>query len=352
MMKDEHLATYLTDLTEEQIDTIKNNLIAEQIIFETKKVNDFDIKFFETVTISNTLIKFCLFFSIGVYLIINLAGIILAIVKDTIKNPLNNIVGLLAICVIVVAIFSNIPTNKKKEENALYIKGNNFIFNFNNGVTATPHLFYALPSTSLQKIEFIIYCLKKGQIFGGVTFTFKVLDYVVQHQIRYTNLTAIENLIHDKFSLLSNSLVIDGKGATNQEPTKHKQKLKYNLMATTALITALLLFVIPYALNYRSLALTIAAAIQLVTAILSFLANWLYTYHLVPGLTISAVFIIIGFLVPLLVIETSGLTFFNYLLQNSEILLPTVFGIIGLCLYAYSMVIIGGKIGYKLKNKK
>lgn len=341
----------LTNLSEAEFNEAKKHLLEKKIIVECKKINNFDIKFFEVVTISNTLIKFFLFFCMGLYLLINLVGIVLSIINYASVDLISDMIALFAICFIVFAIFNNINTNKKKEENILFIKDNNMIFNFCDGVVETPKLFYVLPFESVKSIEFIIHKLKKGQIFGGVTFTFDVDGYDVEHIIRFTNLSKIEDYIRTKFPSLISCLIIDGKGEkAASESVQRKLKLKSNLISLATLAASLLLLFIPYALNFHSLALTLSAVILFITAIFGFLSNFLYTYHLAPGLLFSGIFIIMGFLVPLLVIEIDGTTLWDYILRDNEILLPTVFGIIGLCLYAYNVIIIFGKIIYKIKN--
>ncbi len=340
----------ITDLTEEQLREVKNQLIEKEMIFESKGISRSDAKFFETVTVSNALIKFFLFFGMGIYILINLAGMTVSFLNHTLKNPIGNLVGLFAICFIVFAIFGNVNTNKKKEERPVFIKGNNFIFNFNDMVVETPDLFYSLPYDSLVRWEFIIHKLKKGEIFGGVSFTFRVSDYEVHHAIRYTNLSEIEAFIKNKFPDLMRCLVIDGKGK-DCEPVKSNRKLKYGLLSLALSVASLLLTVIPYELNYRSIALNLSAIILFITAILTFLSILLCACHLIQGTIISCVFILMGFCVPLLVIEISGISIFEYVSLNSEILLPTFFGIVGLCLYAYIVVILFGKLKYKIKNK-
>lgn len=342
----------LLNLPEKEINDIKKQFIEKGIVFERKKINSFNAKYFETVTISNTLIKFFLFFSMSIYILINLAGIITSFINNTSKDPIGILIGLFVICFIGFAIFSNINTNKKKEENTLYIKEDNFIFNFSDGAVETPNLFYSLPYDSIKKIEFIIHRIKKGQIYGGVTFTFNVLGYNVYHIIRYTNLSEIEKYIKSKFPTLMNYLVVDGKGIKEREIVKDRQNVKYNLISLAILVVSILLIAIPYALNYNSVALIISAIILFITAIIGFLSGFLYTYHLVQGEIISGVFIIIGICVPLLVVEMRGISLFDYILQDTEILLPTFFGIIGLCMYAYIIAIIIGKIIYKVKNRK
>ena len=342
----------LSNLSEAELKEAKQYLIENQIIIECRKIKDFDVKFFETVAISNTIIKYFCFFSMALYILINLAGIGLSIFNHT-GNPIGSTIALFVICFIVFATFGNINTNKKKEENPLFIQGNNFIFNFTDDAVETPNLFYILPFDSVKSIEFIIHKLKKGQIFGSVTFTFNAAGYDFSHTIRFTNLSKIRNYLSAKFPTLTSCLIIDGKGEKSATiPTHHKSKLKYNLISLAILAFALLLVIIPYVLNFHSIALILSAIILFITAILSFLSSFLYTYHLVQGTLMSGIFIIIGFLVPLLVVEIDGISILDYISQNNEILLPTAFGIIGLCLYAYNFIIMIGKIVYKIKNKR
>lgn len=341
------------DLSEEEIRKYKKSLMESGIVFEQKKISGYDTKYYETVTISNVLIKFFLFFSLGLYAIINLVGVVLSIVNNSsnLTNPIVTVAGIFVICFIIFAIFNNINTNKKKETSVIYVNGNDFIFNFNDGVTETPNLYYVLPVDSIKKIEFIIHGLKKGQLFGSVTFTFGVLEYEVTHAIRFTNLTAIRQLTESKFSQLLDNLFIDGKRGESNEKIKNTQKPKCILTAIALFIVALLLIILPYLLNYNNIALTVAGAILIVTAFIVFLSPYLYTYHLVQGAIVSGVFIIMGIFIPLFIITNSGLPFAEYIIQNNEILLTTIFGIIGLCMYAYIIILIIGKLRF-IVNKK
>ncbi len=343
----------LLDLPEKEFDKVKNQLLENGTILKKKKINSYDAKFFETVTISNTLIKFFLFFSLGLYAVINLIGLILSIIYDTFNlvNPLQVGVGVFFICFIVAAIFSNINTNKKKEESVIYVKDDNFIFNFTDGVVNTPELFYSLPYHSVKKIEFLIHSLRKKETFGSVTFTFSVLGYEETHSIRFTNLTKIEQFLRSKFPELLSKLIVDGKSKKDVEPTKNNKKVKCLLISFGCLIVATSLIVIPNILNYYSVALIASSVIVFITAIIVFLSCYLYTYHLIQGIIISSVFIIMGFCVPLLIIENSGVSFMSYIILNNQILMLTIFGIIGLCLYTYIITITIGKILYIIRRK-
>ncbi len=341
----------LSDLSEEEINKIKNQLIENGTIFQKKKKLSYDTKFFETVTISNILIKFFLFFTLGIYAIINLIGFVLSILYNN-NTKIVTVIGVSAICFIVFAIFRNINTNKNKEEFAIYVKDDNFIFNYCNDVLSTPDLFYSLPYDSIKKIEFLIYTLRKKDIYGSVTFTFTVCGYDISYIIRFTNLTNIQKLLKSKFPSLLKNLIIDGKSIYLTEPRKNKHKLKFILISLTTLVMSVLLFIIPYILNYHSIALIISSIVLFITAINIFLSCYIYTFYLVQGIIISSVFIIIGFCVPLFIIENSGIAFMNFVILNNEVLMPTVFGIIGVCIYSYIINIIISKIYYILKSKR
>ena len=343
----------LTELPQEKLREIKDRLTEDGLVVKHDGIKGYDAKFFETVTASNVLIKFFLFFSLGLYTLINLVGVILPIVfkSASIVNPLATCVGVLAVDFIISAIFYNVNTNKKKERSVIYVKGDNFIFNFSDGVSDTPKLFYSLPYDSVKKIEFLIYGLKKGELFGGVTFTFGVLDYEVTHVIRYTNLTQIKRLIEDKFPSLLGVLTVDGKNEKYSEP-KHSKHLKYYLISLALLVPSALLIAIPLALNFVSIALIACGVILLISAVIALLSVFLNLTSLVQGAIVSGAFIIIGFCVPLFIIELSGLSPLDYILQNNEILMLTIFGIVGLCLFAYTLSIFIGKIRYALKRKQ
>ena len=338
----------LLELEENELKEIKQTLIADGTVFEKKKITEYDAKFFETVTLSNYAIKFFLFISLGVYAAINLSALIASMIyRGNFSGDIIGIlIGLAVICLIVSAIFSNVNTNRKKEKFPIFIKGESFIFNFSDGVTETLNLFYSLPYESVQKIEFVIYGIKKKQLFGSVTFTFKVLDYTVTHTIRYTNLTAIKDNLKIRFPELLDKLIIDGNG---NEKTKNRPKLKNHLISLAILAAAVSLIAVPRLLNFNSIALTISGALLILTAIIVFLSCYINLLN--QGIIISSVFIIIGFCVPLLIIEFSKTPIFDYIIRDPEILMPTIFGIIGLCLYVYILITNVNKIHYIIKKK-
>lgn len=341
----------LLELEENKLKEIKKELIEGGVIFEKNKITQYDDKFFETVKLSNSLIKYFLYFSLGVYIVINIIGTVMSIIyaQNYSLDIVGILAGLFAICFIVYAIFRNINTNKKKEEFPIFIKGENFIFNFSDGITETLNLFYALPYESVQKIEFIIHGINKRQLFGSVSFTFQVMDYTVNHSLRYTNLTAIEKALTAKFPTLLNKLIIDGKG--NNEIIKRKQKLKTSIIALALLAVSVSLIIVPRLLDFNSAALIIAGVILITAAIHLFVSSYLYTYFLNQGMILACVFIIIGFCVPVLIVEISEISIINYIKQDPEILLATIFGIIGLCLYVYIGIVTVSKLNYILHKK-
>ena len=93
----------LSELPEKEFDKVKETLITQGTIFEIKKVKDYDVKYFEIVTLSNILIKLFLFISLGLYAVINLIGIILSIVYNSYNliNPIETIVAVFIICFII-----------------------------------------------------------------------------------------------------------------------------------------------------------------------------------------------------------------------------------------------------------
>ncbi|MDE6047131.1 MAG: hypothetical protein K2F56_00730 [Anaeroplasmataceae bacterium] len=342
----------LFELSEEEKDSVKKTLLENEIVFEKKKIKQYESKYFELVTISNILIKFFLFFSLGVYVVINLVGVVLSILySSNITNPFMDIVGLCIICFIISAIFMNVNTNKKKEDSIIYVNDNHFIFNFCDGVVETPTLYYMLPYDSIQKIEFIIHSVRKKQIFGSVTFTFTVLGYEVTHTIRYTNLTGIEELLKDKFPSLLPNLFQDGKNKTHTEKIKDKKKIRCICGSFAIFALSIGVILVPYFLKYHCVACIIASVILMITASVVFLSPFLYTYHLVQGSIVSGIFILIGICVPCFLIESSQMSFLEYVIQNNSALLITIFGIVGVCLYAYILPIIVGKAVFMLKRK-
>ena len=343
----------LLNLPETEFATVKKQLLDQGLVFESKKITDYQAKYFETVTISNTLIKFFMFFSLAVYVLVNLAGLVITFIYNPSNGgtQLGTLVGVGAICLIVAAIFLNINTNVKKEEYPIYLKNRHFIFNFSNGVVETPTLFYNLPIDHLTQIEFVVHKLSKKQILGSVKFTFKLLDYEVVHALRYTNLTAIEDYLARNLPNLLHLIICDGKRRTDQKPMQKPARGKNYLIGAAVLLSGVLLLVLPGCLHYYRLALIIAGAILTLTALLILLSGWLYVGDCVPGLIISSIFIIIGVCVPWFIWETSGLSLLDYVIQDPQILLPTIFGIIGLCLYTHLVVIIVGKLCYCVQRR-
>lgn len=178
-----------------------------------------------------------------------------------------------------------------------------------------------------------------------------MLDYTVTHSLRYTNLTLIEELIESKFPTLLNVLFIDRKTKNEIKVIKNNKKLKNISLSLTLIIIAISLIVIPYILNFDCLALTISGITLIISAVMIFLSSYLYTNFLVQGIIVSNIFIILGFFMPLLIIKLSNLSTTYYIIQNPQILMVTIFGVIGLCLYAYSTKIFISKIHYMLNKK-
>lgn len=343
----------ILNLTEKESQELKKSLMEHGIVFEKKDIRTYESKYFEAVTISNIIIKFFVFFCLGLFVILNLIGILLSIIYNSsnLTNPIETLVGIIIISFIICAIFSNINTNKKKELSTIYVNEDNFIFNYCDRIIDTPHLYYNLPYDSLKKIEFIIHSIRKRQVFGSVEFTFNVFGYEVTHAIRFTNLTEIEHLLENKFPSLLNILIIDGKRKNHHEIIKNKQ-MPISLLTSLALfIVSMLLIIVPYLFNYYSLALGISSVILIITALIIFLSPFLYTYHLIQGTIISSVFIIMGVCVPLFIIEHSNKSFIDYIIQNNEILLLTIFGIVGVGIYMYIISISIGKLHFIIKKK-
>lgn len=157
--------------------------------------------------------------------------------------------------------------------------------------------------------------------------------------------------MENKFPSLLNILIIDGKRKNHHEIIKNKQ-MPISLLTSLALfIVSMLLMIVPYLFNHYSLALGISSVILIITALIIFLSPFLYTYHLIQGTIISSVFIMMGFCVPLFIIEHSNKSFIEYIIQNNEILLLTIFGIVGVGIYMYIISIIIGKLHFILKKK-
>lgn len=58
---------HLLDLSEEEIDQVKQQLTEENKLVEKTKISKYDKKFFRTVTISMKLVTFFLFFGFSLY---------------------------------------------------------------------------------------------------------------------------------------------------------------------------------------------------------------------------------------------------------------------------------------------
>lgn len=155
----------------------------------------------------------------------------------------------------------------------------------------------------------------------------------------------------DAYPSLLDKLVVDNKTQNFKENWKDNQAVKTTLCAFGCLVAAVLLFVIPRVCGYYNLSLIIAGALLLLTAVIVLLSPYLYTYHLVNGFIICAVFIIIGYGIPLFAILADGISFLTFIASNSGLLLCTFFGNIGLCLYLYCVWLVISKIAYVIKNK-
>ncbi len=344
----------LLELSESEIKDFKKKLIKEGTIFEKSEISSYDAKFFEAVTISKVVIKFLLFFSIALYVLINIGGIVLSIVYGcfNLMGIIAPIIAVCFVCFITFVIFGSINTNKKKKENVVYVIDDNFIFNFSDGVVEKSKLFYKLNYDSIQRIEYVIYGSKNKQIFGSVNFIFNVQGVDVKHYINYTNLTEINQIIDDKFPIVKNKLIVDGKAKNDDLVLKKTKSSKYMLLSVAFLVASILLIAVPIVFNYYSYALIISGAILAVVCLLVFVSPYFYTCHLVQGLILSSIFMIIGYCLPLLIIELSGVSFLMFIAINNSVLLPTFFGNIGLCLFVYLIFMMLSKFVYKLKNKR
>ncbi len=342
----------IKDLFEDESEKLKNQWINDGYVFEKTKIKNYDEKFFNIVTFSHFVIKFLLFCSVGLYILFNIFCILLSVYYKTfhILNIFAPVIVCAFVFIISFSIFNNINVNKKVEEEVLYIMDNQFIFNFNNGIVETPKLFYSLSYDSIQKIEFIIYRLRKSQWFGSVTFTFLVSGYEVTHTIPNANLSQIKECLKTKFPSLRNKLIIDGKNKDNERKVNHS-KARYFLTSFGLLVVGILFIVIPYFLKINFISLKIFSVIFFVTAFLIFLSPYLYTYSFVHGTILSLIFLLVGYLIPLIIIEGSSLPFLFYVANNTFILMPTFFGNIGLCFYISFLFQYFSKIIFKLKMK-
>ena len=77
----------LLELEENKLNEVKKILIADGTICEKNNIKDYDAKFFESVTLSNTLIKFFLF----VFILLKMAETIKQIAKSPIIVPIKSI---------------------------------------------------------------------------------------------------------------------------------------------------------------------------------------------------------------------------------------------------------------------
>lgn len=343
----------IKNLSEEESGKIKKQLTDASFIVTKNKISAYDEKFFDVVTADRFIVKFCLFFGIGLYVLLNVLGIVLSIRYNTFNAV--SIVAPAIVCAVVIiislSIFKNVNTDKKSEKNVMYIVGGNFVFNFNNGVVETPNLFYSLPCDSLLKIEFVIHRLIKAQLYGSVTFTFAVSGCEVTHTIPTANLSQIEDVLKAKFPELLSLLIVDGKNNKNETVIKNANG-KYLALSFGLAVIGVLLFVAPYIFSVNFVSLRVFGVLFFVSALAVLLSPFLYVKHFVQGMILSLAFMAIGYLLPLILIENSGIAFLQYLAGNVLVLLPTFFGNIGLCLYLSTLFHLFGKIVYKIKSKK
>lgn len=133
----------IQELSEKESENLKNKLADDGLIFEINTINKYDEKFFDIVTLTNSVTKLLLFFSVGLYVLFILSAVVLSVLYKTfnIVRILASIIVCVVVMVISFGIFRNINTDKKAEKRALYIVNGNFVFNFNNGVTDTKKLF-------------------------------------------------------------------------------------------------------------------------------------------------------------------------------------------------------------------
>lgn len=65
--RNKNRSEHLLDLSEEEIDQVKQQLTEENKLVEKTKISKYDKKFSRTVTISMKLVKFFLFFGFALY---------------------------------------------------------------------------------------------------------------------------------------------------------------------------------------------------------------------------------------------------------------------------------------------
>lgn len=342
----------ILDLSENEIEKIKKQLTENGSIIKKTKISDCDAKFSDAVVLSAVLLKRFIYVSIALYVALIVFGFVLSFVYKTYNNVnLSVIAAVFVICFITVAIFNNVNSDKKKETHAVYIKEGNFIFNFCNGVAETPDLFYVLSYTTVKQIDVLIYGIKKEHIYGKVTFVFDLPNCEVTHTVAYTDFTTIETYIKNNFPSLTEKITVDDKNKSYCDRTVKKTEITNTILAWACFAASALFIIVPLAMNYRNPAVIIAGVILLLTSAVIFVSKYVYT-NLEQGALISGIFIIIGYCVPLFFILQSELTLLQCLAQNVEILLPTMLGNIGLCLYVYILCITVGKIRFKLKYRK
>lgn len=343
----------ILNLPEKEIDEIKNRLLTYGLIVEKNRISKYDQKFFEIVTLTKRVVKFFLFFSLALYIALNIFCIALSVYYKSFNAV--SLVAPIAVSVVVFiitfAIFGNINTNKKTEENVMYVIGDKFVFNFSDGVTETPRLFYSLSYDCVVKIEFTVDKLKKSRLFGRAVFTFLVEGYEVTHTVHTADLSQIEQVLNAKFPSLTDKLIVDGRNKDNVLVTK-TNNAKYFALSFGLAVGSVLSFVLPRVFNVDFITFKVLGAIFAVTAIAVFASPFICLCSSVRGLIVSAVFVAIGYLVPTIIFEIDGSPILQALANGNLILLPTFFGNIGLCLYASVLAQITGKIIYIIKSKK
>lgn len=343
----------VTDLSENDIEQIKKLSIENGNIIKKSRISSYDVKFSDVVVLSAKLIKFFIYLSIVLYVAFNIFGLVLSIVYDTFNtvNLFGIIVAIFVISFITIAIFNNVNTNKKKETNTIYIKDGNFIFNYCNDIVDTPDLFYILPYGNIKQLDVLIYGIKKEKLYAKVTFIFDLFGYDVAHTVLYANFTDIKSFIAEKFPSLMSKINVDNKKKSYYDKMNKKTEVRNFVFAAVCLAASVMITVIPLLLNYFNLALIIAGAVLFLTSVIIFISKFIYT-NLEQGTLISGVFIIIGYCVPLFIVFDSEMPFLQCIAQDTEILLPTMLGNIGIALYLYIISITVGKIHFKLKYKK
>lgn len=344
-------APNILELSQTEAERVKNALMQDGMLVKCARIKGYDAKFSQTVLSSVVALKLYLYAGFALYAALNLFGLIASVVYKT-----YNLVTIIAqpmVCVIVlfvcVAIFKNINTNKKTEKETLYIVDGGFMFNYNNGVVATPDLYYCLAFENLRKIEFEIYGSKKGQVYGKATFTFGVYGYQVTHVVNAANLTEIEDCLSNLCPSALDVLVVDGCSRKLGSPSS-RGNVKVYLYSACCLAASVLITVVPLALNYRNLSLIIAGVLLALTAVVVFASRFLYTQGFAQGAVLGCVFILVGYCVPLFIMLRGGKPFMTCIASNSLLLLVTFFGNIGLSIYLSVITVNLNKLSYLIKN--